>query len=335
MIDIRSRSTLLEIWLQDHCDIDPASLTPVSGDASFRRYYRVHTRGTSYIVMDAPPQSENCQPFIEMTRCLESAGLNVPRIYAADTQLGFLLLQDLGDELYLHHLDERSADARYADAFAALLKIQSLDPSALPPYDHALLLREVALFQEWFLERHLNIALNESQNAVLEHVFAILIDGALEQPQVFVHRDYHSRNLLLTPENNPGILDYQDAVRGPATYDLLCLLRDSYIGWPEARVRRWALEYRDRMVANGILAPTADETFLHWFDFMGMQRQLKVCGIFARLYHRDGKSGYLQDIPRTYRYLKAASARYPETQQLHELLSSLDIETRLENASPP
>ncbi len=335
MIDIRNRSGLLEPWLKDHCDIDPASLTPVSGDASFRRYFRVHTCDTSYIVMDAPPERENIQPFIEITQRLASAGLNVPRIYKADTELGFLLLHDLGDELYLHHLDERSADALYADAFEALLKIQSLDPSGLPPYDRALLSQEMGLFREWFLRRHLNIALNGSENAVLEQVFATLIDSALEQPQVFVHRDYHSRNLLLTPENNPGILDYQDAVRGPVTYDLLSLLRDSYIGWPETRVTRWALEYRDRMVANGLLEPTADATFLRWFDFMGMQRQLKVCGIFARLYHRDGKPGYLQDIPRTFRYLQAASACYPETWALHGLLGSLDIETRLENVSPP
>jgi hypothetical protein len=219
MINFPSRSRLLGLWLQDHCDIDPASLTPVSGDASFRRYYRVRARGTSYIVMDAPPERENCLPFIEITRRLDSAGLNVPRIYEADTERGFLLLHDLGDELYLHHLDERSSDALYADAFEALLKIQSLDPSGLPPYDRALLSREMALFREWFLGRHLNTELNESGNAVLEQVFATLIDSALEQPQVLVHRDYHSRNLLLTPENNPGILDYQDAVRGPVTYD--------------------------------------------------------------------------------------------------------------------
>ena len=335
MINFPNRSRLLGLWLQDHCDIDPASLTPVSGDASFRRYFRVHTGDTSYIVMDAPPERENTQPFIEITQRLASAGLNVPRLYAADTERGFLVLHDLGDALYLHHLDERSVDALYADAFEALLKIQSLDPSGLPPYDPTLLMQELTLFRAWFLERHLNIALNNGENAVLELVFATLIDSALQQPQVFVHRDYHSRNLLLTPENNPGILDYQDAVRGPATYDLLSLLRDSYISWPEARVQHWALDYRDRMVATGILEPITDETFLRWFDFMGMQRQLKVCGIFARLYHRDGKPGYLQDIPRTFRYLQAASARYPETQALHELLGSLDIETRLENTSPP
>lgn len=335
MNNTRNRSRLLKIWLNDDCDIDPGLLTPVSGDASFRRYYRIPVRDTSYIVMDAPPEKENCLPFIDITRRLHNAGLNVPRIYEADLELGFMLLHDLGDELYLHHLDKQSADAHYADAFDALLKIQTIDTSALPRYDRALLLREMALFHEWFLNRHLNITLNSKENTVLEQVFTILIDNALQQPQAFVHRDYHSRNLLLTPENNPGILDYQDAVRGPVTYDLLSLLRDSYIDWPEERVKRWALDYRDRMVANGILEPTADETFLRWFDFMGMQRQLKVCGIFARLYHRDGKPGYLQDIPRTFRYLQTTCARHPETETLHRLLQSLDIETRLENSSSP
>jgi aminoglycoside/choline kinase family phosphotransferase len=335
MNSAQSRSRLLKHWLKNRCALDPGSIEQVSGDASFRRYFRVLDGGASYIVMDAPPEKEGCQAFIDITHRLENAGLNVPHIYAVDPEQGFLLLHDLGDALYLHHLDERSADAHYADAFEALLKIQAIDPSSLPMYDRTMLLREMALFREWFLDRHLHFDLTQKENEILDEAFSILIECALEQPQVFVHRDYHSRNLLLTPDNNPGILDYQDAVRGPATYDLLSLLRDSYISWPREQVTRWALEYRDRMASGGILDTTPDEKFLRWFDFIGMQRQLKVCGIFARLYHRDGKPGYLPDIPRTFKYLKSASACYPETEPLHGLLRSLDIETRLENLSTP
>jgi aminoglycoside/choline kinase family phosphotransferase len=216
----------------------------------------------------------------------------------------------------------------------ALMRIQTIDPTELPVYDHTLLMREMELFRDWFLGKHLQIAATSQQHAVLERTFARLIELAYEQPQVFVHRDYHSRNLMVTRENNPGILDYQDAVRGPLTYDLVSLLRDSYIAWPKNLVIDWALKYRDQIVTAGTLTPTSDEDFIRWFDLMGVQRQLKVCGIFARLYYRDGKPTYLRDIPLTFRYLMDASARHQETEELHAVLSSMKLHQKLSQQAP-
>jgi aminoglycoside/choline kinase family phosphotransferase len=323
------RFTQLRSWLEKDCALGHCSITAVSGDASFRRYFRALTNEHSYIVMDAPPDHENCESFIEVTHLLEGAGLQVPQLFAADLNNGFLLLSDLGDELYLNHLNVKNADVLYADALQALLKIQTIDPSNLPPYDRARLVGEMELFREWFLSKHLGLSLSPQHQQMLDYSFKNLADLALSQPQVFVHRDYHSRNLMLTPENNPGMLDYQDAVRGPVSYDLLSLLKDSYISWPRDQVIRWALGYRDSIVAAGIIEPVDDKTFIRWFDLMGVQRQLKVCGIFARLFHRDAKPNYLQNIPVTFSYLKEASALYIETEDLSQLLLSLDIESYL------
>lgn len=329
------RLSRLQAWLKDDCELAHCSITPVSGDASFRRYFRVLDNGRRYIAMDAPPENEDCRPFIEVTHQLADAGLHVPHIHAMDLAAGFLLLDDLGDELYLKHLNEDNAQALYADALQALLKIQSIDTSKLPAYDRTLLVAEMGLFRDWFLSKHLNIVLSPQDHGVLTQAFTTLAGYALAQPQVFVHRDYHSRNLMLTPANNPGMLDYQDAVRGPVTYDLLSLLRDSYIAWPPQQVNRWALEYRDTIVAAGIISAVDDETFMRWFDLMGIQRQLKVCGIFARLYHRDGKPDYLRNIPLTFHYLTETSNRHPQMAQLSGLLQTLDIERRLEDQTTP
>ncbi|MEN8132211.1 MAG: phosphotransferase [Pseudomonadota bacterium] len=329
------RLSRLQAWLQNGCELAHCSITPVSGDASFRRYFRVLNNGRSYIAMDAPPENEDCRPFIEVTRQLADAGLHVPHIHEMDLAAGFLLLDDLGDELYLKHLNESNAHSLYADALQALLKIQSTDPSKLPAYDRTLLLAEMELFRDWFLSKHLDITLSPRDHDLLTQTFTTLAGHALAQPQVFVHRDYHSRNLMLTSDNNPGLLDYQDAVRGPVTYDLLSLLRDSYIAWPPQWVSRWALGYRDAIVAAEIMGAVDDETFLRWFDLMGIQRQLKVCGIFARLYHRDGKPAYLRNIPLTFRYLSEICRRHPQTAPLSRLLQSLDIEQRLEAQTIP
>ena len=325
----------LSAWLRRHTDLGEARITAVSGDASFRRYFRASLGGRSYILMDAPPQHEDCGPFIRITRTLEAAGLRVPHIHLADLEQGILLLDDLGDELYLGQLSAQRADALYADAFAALRRIQGIDPSGLPAYDEQALRREMELFRDWFLARHLGITLNEADGETLTRSFDALIRVAGEQPVVFVHRDYHSRNLLVTPAPSPGILDYQDAVAGPITYDLVSLLRDAYIAWPRERVLGWLRRYRERAVAEGLLEAVDEATWLRWFGLMGVQRQLKVCGIFARLYHRDGKPGYLGDIPRTFGYLMDAAARYPETAPLYRLLQGLRIQPRLHSAATP
>lgn len=326
MNDTTQRIQRLHHWLDGHTHLGRCAIVPVSGDASFRRYFRVQADKQSFMLMDAPPEKEDCRAFVQITRMLESAGLNVPHIFEADLEGGVLLLGDLGDELYLSHLNPESARWLYDDALAALARIQTIDPHAIPRYERNLLTNEMELFREWLLSRHFNIELDASAHAVLDKAFDTLVSVALEQPQVFVHRDYHSRNLMLTPDNSPGILDYQDAVRGAVTYDLMSLLRDAYIAWPREQVLEWVLRYRDEIVDTGVLAPLGDADFIRWFDLMGVQRQLKVCGIFARLYHRDGKAGYLKDIPLTFGYLMDGSARYPETWELHELLTALQIE---------
>jgi N-acetylmuramate 1-kinase len=303
---VPDRIQALRRWLQDELGFSDYGLEPASSDASFRRYFRIQRAGRSYIAMDAPPQQEDCRPFIQVTRLLFDLGLNVPELLESDPAQGFLLLGDLGDRPYLQALNEQTVDRLYGDALAALAVMQACGPNdgRLPPYDRELLLREMALFPEWLLQTHLDLALDEEQERQLGETFTLLMDNALQQPQVFVHRDYHSRNLMVTAVNNPGILDYQDAVVGPVTYDLVSLLRDCYIRWPRARVEDWALGYRELAQQSGILREDVGEAqFLRWFDRMGVQRHLKAAGIFARLNHRDGKPGYLADIPRTLWYI--------------------------------
>lgn len=327
------RLEALKQWLQTdglpELGTGDVSITPASSDASFRRYFRVVWTGgeTSYIVMDAPPDKEGTEPFVRIARQLLDAGLQVPQVLAADIRQGFLLLSDLGDRPYLDVLDEHNVDHLYADALDALLILQRDVPcdSGLPFYDRALLLQEMELFRDWYLRRLCDVEADTGQYAVLDDIFHQLADAALSQPQVFVHRDYHSRNLMLTTAYNPGILDFQDAVIGPVTYDLVSLLRDCYVAWPRQRVEQWALDYLHRAAKAGIFpcAGVSDAQLLRWLDWMGIQRHLKAVGIFVRLWLRDGKPGYLDDIPRTLGYVCEVSARYPELSVLSRLLERL------------
>jgi aminoglycoside/choline kinase family phosphotransferase len=313
---VPERLEALKYWLETELSFREYTITPASGDASFRRYFRVTHEGASFIVMDAPPDREDTRPFITVSKLFADAGLNVPEVIDADPGQGYLLLTDLGSRPYLEALDETSVERLYGDALGALAGIQTCRPAAglLPDYDRELLLREMELFREWLLGTHLGLSLDAAQSALLDAAFAGLADSALAQPRVCVHRDYHSRNLMVTQRNNPGILDFQDAVMGPVTYDLVSLLRDCYIQWPRARVEDWALGYHELALQCGILHAEHEspEQFLRWFDLMGVQRHLKAAGIFARLNHRDGKPGYLLDIPRTLGYVTEVAAGYPE-----------------------
>ncbi len=315
------RIEALKTWLDSLPMLGEYRFEPASGDASFRRYFRVFCGDLSYIAMDAPPEKEDIHPFIQVARNLESIGLNVPHIHAEDLRNGFLLLEDLGSSLYLDRLDERSADRLYGDALGALVTLQACgETQGLPPYDRELLMREMALFREWLLQRELALSLTPHEQAMLDRTFCELAENALAQPQVCVHRDYHSRNLMVTTCHNPGILDFQDAVVGPVTYDLVSLLRDCYIRWPRERVEGWVSGYFELGVQSGVLRIEHEAEFLRWFDLMGVQRHLKASGIFARLHHRDGKSGYLGDIPRTLGYIVEQAERYPQLRELGELL---------------
>ncbi|HFD81563.1 MAG TPA: aminoglycoside phosphotransferase [Gammaproteobacteria bacterium] len=313
---VADRFERLQRWAGEQLDWPGVEPVPASEDASFRRYFRVQRGEQSYIVMDAPPEQEDCAPFVHVTGLFRSLGLHVPEILASDLSQGFLLLADLGTRLYLDELDEDSVERLYGDALGALAALQVCAPeeAGLPPYDRRLLLAEMGLFRDWLLGTHLGLQLDGAQQQALDQAFARLADSALEQPQVCVHRDYHSRNLMRCSPHNPGILDYQDAVVGPLSYDLVSLLRDCYIAWPRQRVEDWALGYFELAQQTGILRPEdADEQrFLRWFDWMGVQRHLKAAGIFARLDHRDGKPGYLADIPRTLGYVTEVCSRYPE-----------------------
>ncbi|GAB6042349.1 aminoglycoside phosphotransferase family protein [Endothiovibrio diazotrophicus] len=312
------RLAQLQRWLGDELKIRYSDITPASGDASFRRYFRVHRDDDTLIAMDAPPEREDCRPFIQVGGALHAIGLNVPQVLEGDLEQGFLLLSDLGTRQYLPELSETTAGRLYGDALGALAVLQGVGPrdELLPPYDRELLLREMTLFPDWLLERHLGMTLGEGLRGLLDETFEALVRNALEQPQVAVHRDYHSRNLMITGRNNPGILDFQDAVFGPLTYDLVSLLKDAYIAWPRERVEAWVVGYDKLAYQTGVVPERDDERFLRWFDLMGAQRQLKVAGIFARLYHRDGKAGYLKDIPRTLGYLVEIAPRYPEIAEL-------------------
>jgi aminoglycoside/choline kinase family phosphotransferase len=320
------RVEALSRWLEKVLGRGGLRVAPASADASFRRYFRVEGAGESRIVMDAPPEKENTAPFIAVSRLLDDAGLNVPRVLEADTAQGFLLLTDLGTQPYLTALDEHSVETLYGDALAALLAMQSRasrHAGALPPYDERLLMAEMELFRHWYLEKHLGLSLSAARQQALDETFAKLAESALAQPKVFVHRDYHSRNLMVTPARNPGILDFQDAVFGPVTYDLVSLLRDCYVAWPRERVEGWALRYLRDAQAAGVVADCDEATWLRWFDWMGVQRHLKATGIFARLNLRDGKPGYLGDIPRTLGYVREVSGRYAELDGLNALLDEI------------
>jgi aminoglycoside/choline kinase family phosphotransferase len=321
---VPERLEALKHWLETELTFSEYTLTPASSDASFRRYFRVVHDGNSLIVMDAPPDREDSRPFVTVAKLLFDAGLNVPEVIDQDLEQGYLLLGDLGSTLYLDELGDDSVERLYGDALGALAAIQACDPGpgVLPDYDRTLLMNEMGLFHDWLVGTHLGITPDAAQSGMLDAVFKLLADSARAQPQVLVHRDYHSRNLMVTGCNNPGILDFQDAVIGPVTYDLVSLLRDCYIEWPRNRVEDWALGYQELALQSGILREEHEDPrqFLRWFDLMGVQRHLKAAGIFARLNHRDGKPGYLDDIPRTLGYVVEVSGRYPELAGLGEFV---------------
>ena len=316
------RRSQLEAWLRDACGLDGFAVTPASGDASFRRYFRVALAdGSTRIAMDAPPAHEDCGPYLHVGAALAAIGLHVPAVHVAAPDLGFILLEDLGDALYLDALDESSAGRLYGDALSALAALQACGPrTGLPPYDAALLQREMELFRDWLAGRLLGLPLGAEDRACLDRDFALLTANALEQPQVCVHRDYHSRNLMVASPPTPGILDFQDAVVGPVTYDLVSLLKDCYVRWPLARVDDWAMGYFELAVQSGVLDGALEGRFLRWLDLMGAQRHLKAAGIFARLWLRDGKPGYLKDIPRTLGYIVEAAGRRAELGDLAALI---------------
>jgi N-acetylmuramate 1-kinase len=318
----------LERWLAKLFGTREFQVTTASADASFRRYFRVTRGSDSWIAMDAPPAKEDMEPYIRIAAMLVDVGVNAPRVLERNQEEGFLLNSDLGSQTYLMELDRQGdADRLYADAIGALVRIQSrgaAHAAQLPPYDDALLRREMVVFPEWFCGRHLGLALAGDDETALAGVFDTLSAAALQQPRVFVHRDYHSRNLMVGDGArhgaNPGILDFQDAVCGPVTYDLVSLLRDCYVAWPADRVRTWALQFRAAARQAGVDEGASEGEFLRWFDLMGVQRHLKAIGIFARLWHRDGKPGYLNDIPRTLNYVRAVSGSYRELQFLRSFI---------------
>lgn len=331
------RQSQLETWLRSACGLDRFTVTPASGDASFRRYFRIGLAdGTTRIAMDAPPEHEDCGPYLQVAAELSAIGLHVPTVHVAAPELGFLLLEDLGQTLYLDVLDEGTADRLYGDALGALATLQACGPrTGLPPYDAPLLEREMALFRDWLAGRLLGLPLDAGDHARLDRDFALLTAAALEQPRVCVHRDYHSRNLMVAAPPTPGVLDFQDAVVGPVTYDLVSLLKDCYIRWPQARIDDWAMGYFELAVQSGVLDGAFERRFLRWFDLMGAQRHLKAAGIFARLWLRDGKPGYLNDIPRTLGYIVEAAARRPELEDLARLLETRVLPAMADHLASP
>lgn len=307
-----------------HClNLADAEFGAASADASFRRYFRlVSADGASWVLMDAPPERENCEPFIRIAALLHQAGLNVPQVLHQDLQRGFLLLSDLGRQTYLHVIDAANADALFIDAIDALIRMQlASTPGVLPEYDAALLARELALFPDWFVAKHLQRTFTAAQAQAWERTCELLIDSAQTQPKVYVHRDYMPRNLMRSVPN-PGVLDFQDAVYGPITYDLVCLFKDAFISWPAASVDQWVARYRAQAADAGLREP---QDFQRAFDWMGLQRHLKVLGIFARIRYRDGKPQYLEDVPRFVRYVREVTQRYPELQPLQSLFDELGL----------
>ncbi|HEY5700561.1 MAG TPA: phosphotransferase [Gammaproteobacteria bacterium] len=328
------RDREIEDWLAHVIGRD-YRMTPASSDASFRRYFRIYHEGSTQILMDAPPQHEDCRPFIHAQSLLSDAAVSVPKIIEANPERGLLLLGDLGTLSYLDELNEKNCDGLYGDALNALARMQTRIPAnTVPEYDLVKLDNELRLFPDWFLGKHLNAEISDDLQRTLDECFETLTAVCLEQPRVFVHRDYHSRNLMRLEARNPGVLDFQDAVGGPVTYDLVSLFRDVYIAWPAARVDEWVRGYFKQLACQcDDLAGVDEAEFMRWFDLTGVQRHLKVAGIFCRLYYRDGKPGYLRDIPLTLRYLTEVGAGRAETLPLIDALGALGVSKRLEVAN--
>lgn len=324
MIHGDARRAALERWLETHFQGARFSLAPASEDASFRRYFRAALDdGRTYIAMDAPPEKEDCRPFVHVARLLAEAGVNAPQVHAQDLAQGFLLLTDLGTRTYIQELNADNAPRLLGDAMDALVRWQlATRPGELPPYDEALLRREMSLFPEWYLSKHLKISPTDEQGRILETTFRLLVKSALAQPAVYVHRDYMPRNLMLS-EPNPGVLDFQDAVHGPITYDIVSLLRDAFLSWEENQVLDWCVRYWEKAKRAGLPVDADFGEFWRAFEWMGLQRHLKVLGIFARINYRDGKPKYLEDTPRFIGYALAVSRRYRELGPLAQMLEKL------------
>ena len=324
MIHADVRRDAAQAWVAGELHAAPFTLSAASADASFRRYWRATLAdGRSYIVMDAPPEREDRRPFVQIAKLLQEAGIHAPEVLAQDLAQGFLLLTDLGTRTYLEELTDQNAAALFADATDALLRWQlATRTGVLPPYDEALLRREMNLFPEWYVGRHLKKELSGAQKNSLEKIFDLLVKSALAQPVVYVHRDYMPRNLMVC-EPNPGVLDFQDAVLGPITYDMASLLRDAFISWDEERVLDWAARYWEKAKRANLPVERDFAEFWRAFEWMGLQRHLKVLGIFARINYRDGKPKYLTDTPRFLAYARAAARRYVALTPLLRLLDEL------------
>lgn len=320
--------TDLQHWVaqQLRCDTHAIALEPASADASFRRYFRLHIDGGSLIVMDASAETSSCAPFIRIADLLVKGGVHVPQIIAAAPERGWMLLSDLGTQTYLDVLNTENADPLFDAAIDALIAQQKIVcPNDFPQYDRALLLRELELFPDWYLQKHLRIEVDASLRTELDRIFNLLIEQILQQPKVFVHRDFMPRNLMIS-NPMPGVLDFQDAVCGPIAYDPICLFKDAFISWPEASVEQWLRRYWQRAREASLAVPTTFDDFYRDCDFIGTQRHLKVIGIFARICHRDGKPKYVGDVPRFFNYLRGACARRPEFASLAALLDQLKID---------
>ena len=319
-----NRRQQLERWIESRLNVSAAALEPASADASFRRYFRVRANGRTLIAMDAPPQFEDCGQFVRVAGLMAQAGIHVPQVIEQDLERGFLLLSDLGSVSYLQALNDSNADLLFRDAIDALLRWQlASKPGVLPPYDEALLMRELQLFPEWYVQRHRGVTLTPAQQQALAAVFTLVLKSNLAQPAVYVHRDYMPRNLMVC-EPNPGVLDFQDAVHGPISYDVASLFRDAFVSWDEERVLDWTVRYWEKAKRAGLPIDADFGSFYRDLEWMGLQRHLKVLGIFARLNYRDGKGDYLADTPRFIGYVRVVAARYSGLGPLLGLLDAIE-----------
>lgn len=320
------RTGKIRSWLESLHPGKAFELAPASADASFRRYFRVSFEdGATQVVMDAPPAHEDCRPWLHVQALFHDAGVHVPEVLATDLDQGFLLLSDLGSTTYLAAFDADNTVPLYRDAIDSLIRIQAASRAdELPAYDRPLLQRELDLFPDWYIARHLKVELTDAQRRVLADTFDKILAVNLAEPQVYVHRDYHSRNLMVVGERNPGIIDFQDAVYGPISYDLVSLFKDAYVEWPEDLLLDWAARYWEKARKAGLPVRADFADFYRDYEWMGVQRHIKVLGIFARLYHRDGKDGYLKDMPLVAKHLRAACERYRDLGPLLKLLDQLE-----------
>ena len=322
-----TRELQITEWLNNILKNQEYTIKPASSDASFRRYFRIVSSNQSYILMDAPPEKENSKPFVEIANVLFNAGLNVPKIHKADFKKGFLLLSDLGNKTYLDELNQQNASLLYRDAYLALIKIQkNADTQSLKPYNDSLLMKELSLFPDWYLKLHKSYQMNDSEKNILGLTFDLLIKNINSHTQVFVHRDFHSRNLMFCNGDlgeNPGILDFQDAVKGSIVYDLVSLFKDAYIVWNEEEIMDWLIRYWEKAKQNKLKVQDDFAEFYRDFEWMGVQRHLKVLGIFARLNYRDHKANYLSDLPAVENYLRRACERYKDFHPLLKLMNKL------------